>query len=1026
MHARISALFLVFALAITGLAGAQETTGAITGRITDAQGLAVPGTTVTVTNNSTGAARSFVTDADGRYTAPNLAPGRYKVSFEITGFKKVERDDIDILLGRTFTLDARLDVGSLTETVQVTGEATPLVDVRSTVVQHNVPAEEFDQLPKGRSFQAIAMTAPSVNSGEIEGGFQVNGASGAENQYTVDGVATNSLVNGSSRQNTVFEYLQEVQVKTTGIPAEYGGALGGVVSAVTKSGGNIFSGEGHYYYEGSAIGAGPVQRLVLSPRDDVSVGNFREGKQPIHRNEVGGSLGGPIVRNKLFFFGSISPRYSDITREYLFNSGTENGQLERKDTNMSAFGKITYQNNRLRADFSTLYTPTTSTGRLPDYDGFGSRILSSSLAANQPNLVRGYKVNQRNMSGSADWTISNASILTLKAGQFRDNYTDTGIPNVTNYTYQTSSIGFALVPASVQGPINTLNTPRALINEHDTTKQTFFNADYNQAFSAGGSHTLKGGFGVRRNVNDVLQAYPGGYVDIFWDRTFPSLVPGAGSDRGVYGYYALNDRGVRGTASANILSLYVQDQWSVSSRLTLNLGIRTENEKIPSFQPQIKKFGVEFPFSNKIAPRLGAAFDVFGDGRMKVFGSWGRYYDWTKYELARGTFGGDTWKIYYHALDTLDLASINLSNMPGRDIWKGNANPALSFRDRRVPAFETVDPAIKPMSQDGANVGWEYQLGNEMVFSSTWVHNKLNRTIEDLGALVNGDEVYFYANPGEGVAIMTNSSGASAPFKTPKPKRVYDALELVLNKRFSQSWFGGASYVYSRLYGNYAGIASSDEIRTPTLGVTSAIAQQQVGSISRGGGNANRAWDIDELMWDSKGHLDVLGRLATDRPHVAKVYGSYQFPFGTQIGGSFYGGSGTPMTTYVNTINQTEVMVNGRGDMGRTPVLTQTDMMISHEIKARGANRLRLELQVLNVFNQQSTRHIFNYLNRGGGVARPSSSIDLSRVDLAKGYDYNALIRATPDGANALDPRYGKPDLFSAGTQGQFLLKFLF
>ncbi len=152
------------------------------------------------------------------------------------------------------------------------------------------------------------------------------------------------------------------------------------------------------------------------------------------------------------------------------------------------------------------------------------------------------------------------------------------------------------------------------------------------------------------------------------------------------------------------------------------------------------------------------------------------------------------------------------------------------------------------------------------------------RTIEDLGALVNGDEVYSYANPGEGIATITPISGRTAPFTTPKPKRQYDALELVLNKRFSQNWFGGASYVYSRLYGNYAGIASSDEILTPTTNVTSSIAQQQVGSISRGGGNANRAWDIDELMWDSKGNLNVLGRLATDRPHVAKVYGVVPVP----------------------------------------------------------------------------------------------------------------------------------------------------
>jgi hypothetical protein len=119
-------------------------------------------------------------------------------------------------------------------------------------------------------------------------------------------------------------------------------------------------------------------------------------------------------------------------------------------------------------------------------------------------------------------------------------------------------------------------------------------------------------------------------------------------------------------------------------------------------------------------------------------------------------------------------------------------------------------------------------------------------------------------------------------------------------------------------------------------------------------------------------------------------------------------------------------MVNGRKDMGRTPVLTQTDLLVSHEVKSRGANRVRLELQVLNVFNQQTGRHIFNYLNRGGGVARQSSAINLTNVDLAKGYDYNSLIRATSDGANALDPRYGRPDLFSPGTQGQFLVKFLF
>ena len=137
----------------------------------------------------------------------------------------------------------------------------------------------------------------------------------------------------------------------------------------------------------------------------------------------------------------------------------------------------------------------------------------------------------------------------------------------------------------------------------------------------------------------------------------------------------------------------------------------------------------------------------------------------------------------------------------------------------------------------------------------------------------------------------------------PTPKRQYDALELGYNRRFANNWFFSANYTLSRLYGNYSGLASSDEVTTPTTGGSSATAQQQAGSIARPGGNVNRAWDLDELLCDSRGNLDVLGRLATDRPHVVKLYGAYDFPFGTQIGAFFYGASGTPISTYVTSTN---------------------------------------------------------------------------------------------------------------------------
>ena len=146
----------------------------------------------------------------------------------------------------------------------------------------------------------------------------------------------------------------------------------------------------------------------------------------------------------------------------------------------------------------------------------------------------------------------------------------------------------------------------------------------------------------------------------------------------------MNDRGTRGAVDANMPSLYVQDTWTLGNRLTLNLGVRTEQETIPSFRTDMKDKAFEFGFGKKIAPRLGATLDVLGDGRMKAFGSWGRYFDWVKYELARGSFGGDTWLVNYRSLDTLDVNSLSLSNMPGRDLWGGAArSPRAELRHHR-------------------------------------------------------------------------------------------------------------------------------------------------------------------------------------------------------------------------------------------------------------------------------------------------------------------------------------------------------
>ncbi len=236
----IAALATAVALLVAMIAtpaGAQERFSGLTGTVTDASGAVLPGATVAITNKETGKVFTAVTGADGVYRVLDLEPGRYSVKVELSGFATTEFPDVNLFLGKTITVDSSLKIGGVSEAISVTAES-PLIDTRNTTIAHNVSAEEFERIPKGRTFQNLALSSPSVNAGEVEGGIQVNGASGSENSFTVDGVVTNSLINGASRQDAVFEYLQEVQVKTGGISAEYGGALGGVISAVTKSGGN--------------------------------------------------------------------------------------------------------------------------------------------------------------------------------------------------------------------------------------------------------------------------------------------------------------------------------------------------------------------------------------------------------------------------------------------------------------------------------------------------------------------------------------------------------------------------------------------------------------------------------------------------------------------------------------------------------------------------------------------------------------------------------------------------------------------
>jgi hypothetical protein len=1024
------AVMAFFVLADVALV-AQERYGELNGTASDRSNAVVPGVTVTATNNVTNRANTLLTGHDGKYIFRDLAPGRYTVRFETAGFVPVEYADVIILAGKVLTLNAPLEVGGGREMVVVTGQ-TPLIDTTTTLVGQNVTQEEFDRLPKARSFQSLANLTPSVNTGSVvEGGIMVNGASGAENQFNVDGLSTNSLIEGQSRQDAAFEILEEVQVKTSGIEAQYGGALGGVISAITRSGGDKFHGDIHYYFSGSALNTRYSKRLIMDPVDLKTTTYLTDKEQPNSRHEAGYSLGGYFIPKKLYFFSAASPQWESDTRDYIPSDKTP-VTLSRDTTRWQAYNKLSFDpTQKMRLTIGYMWSPTSAQGALGTYNSMTLNGSTSSASSLNANKVRGYFNPQSNYNASFDWTVTPTSMLNLKAARFWDNYKALGVLGQSAIEWGKPSVGLAGVPAELQQAQGYTTIPRVQTTQFDIATRTLFQADFSQFLKYAGGHDLKFGIGRQKNVNKVENSYPGGgYVTLMWNSDL--TLPNGSTTRGQYGYYQVDDIGTKGTSGGTIDHIYFQDRWKVTRRLSVDAGLRLEKEVVPSFRRDIKEYAFEFGWGSKVAPRLGASFDLFGNGKVKLYGSWGRFYDWVKYELARGTFGGDVWRTYYRPLDSADPAFIlklGNGNMPGKNLWP------TEFQDWRIPAFgsDQLDPNLQPMSTYIATGGMEWQLAPQLVFAARYTHNSLRNTIEDVGTMVNGSEYYLYGNPGKGLVKMSSPNTLTPSFELPTAKRVYDALELSFTRRFSNRWLASGSYVYSRLWGNYSGLQNTDEILPASSYLGYGGSQSSFTTTYRPGSSATRAWDLDYYAWDARGHRDVTGRLGADRPHVLKLYGSYALPKTlpflsgeTQIGAFFRAASGVPVSTLVQDVQRIPLFVNGRGDLGRTPIVSNTDLSFSHELKVGEGKTIRFEFNAQNIFNQRISQYTFSYYNR---YRDRSAGMTMNNVDLVKGYDYKALVAASAQAKNAvgaLDPRFSMADNISAGFSGRFGIKFSF
>jgi outer membrane receptor protein involved in Fe transport len=989
---------------------AQDQRGSITGVIKDNTGAVLPGATVEARSNA-GAVATTSTDANGIYRFPSLLPGTYEVTATLQGFTTAKLDNIPVSLGQTKTVDLALGVGGVSEKVQVSAEA-PLIDVKGSSRAVNIRAEQIDLLPHNRDFTSLVNQAPGANYEPKSGqGFSIDGASGAENRFIVDGIETTQLVNGQSGKNVLADFVEEVQVKSTGYSAEFGGSTGGVINVITKSGTDKFSGSAVTYFQGSATQASSNKTLRLKLTNSNQAEYITYPKDEYTRTEPGIGIGGPIKKGRAWFYGAYQPAIISTQRVVTAASSQNPNTAGFDRTQKEQFQYLTANQTtqisdklRTRVAFNNSWRKVE--GQLP--------LLSGTEAATT-DYGKGTRYPNWSLSGTADYVVTPSFLLSARVGRYLQDQHDFNVPDVVRFVFNSSNVGMAGVPANLQHSTNFSNVPSNSAVTQDTQSRNFFQFDATYMLHAAGDHQIKGGVQIDRRGENIISGNQKNVVTLNWGSQYATTGP-----QGLFGYYQVTSNGVlpkqgfitQGDVQSNLTGLFLQDSWNVNNKLTINVGIRTENEKVPAFILGDTNFlgadPIKFSMGDKLAPRAGFAYDLNGDGRTKIYGSWGIFYDIFKLKLPQGSFGGDKWIEYYFTLDTPNYETL----VDGANCPPACPGTFLDSVDERLPSLNPgdVSGSLKPMKSQELSFGFERQLGPVMAFSARFVHKQLDRGIEDVGDIVGSDEHYIISNPGEGntakIAIIDGAStyAANGTVTTPKAKRVYNAMELALEKRLADNWFLRGSYTLSRDKGNYPGLAEADE----TTGTP------------RTDPNVGRLFDYPLMSFDGNGK-PIDGVLPTDRTHQVKIAAIYQFKFGTSIGANEYVFSGTPITRAAAALpgHNYPLFYRGRGSEGRTPAYAQTDLYVQHAIKVGGTRSLQFSANVLNLFNRRGA------LDRWPNMRRTGTSLSFNEADYYAGkVNIQSLIDA--GGYSNPDPRFLQDFRFQEQLQARFGVKFLF
>jgi hypothetical protein len=951
-------LYIVLALmlALASPALAQETTGAITGTVVDSQGLGIPGVTVTVTGVQ--GVRDTVTDGSGRFRVPFLTPGAYSVRAALEGFKTVEQGRVTVDLGQTVNLALAMEIGGLAETIEV-GASAPLIDTSSTTAGANLSSELFQSAPVGRRLADTLYMAPGVSSSGMVGEMNpsIAGGSGLENQYVVDGVnITNtgyggvgsySIVFGSLGNGTPFDFIDQVQVKTAGYEAEYGQATGGVANVITKSGSNTFRGSAFAYFQPDALEGDwtPVVSDGLQRPEAVNT-------TATQLNDAGFEIGGPVLHDKVFFFGAIDPQWD--TRTFL---APENaplhslGEVDRERRIFAYSAKGTFQladSHRIDASFfgdpsegepgpqrrsSLLRDETTAFSDLK-YGGH-SQVVKYEAAVRPTWLLEASFARAQNSIEEApeidEWSVTDSRFSPERSSGGLGFY-EVGNDG-QNFQYQAKSTHY--------------------LGDHQVRYGLLFeDITYDNTIDrTGPSFTLP----------DGQQSATGAQVTVLPDINFDQI----------YRVTRANLSNVRSTEQ-QYLSFFLQDTWRVGNRLTIKPGLRYEQQELVGNL-------ADFKWENNWAPRIGATYDLVGNGRSKLYANWGRFFAKIPNDLAARALSADA------GVTRADYFDANLTQPIPNGVATSVDGQAIITDHFQLAGVGTADfdPDAKSTYLDETLVGFEFEAAPSLNLGVRYMRRRFGRVLEDIGQAPMvayflpetedqlGSVEYFITNPDSETEVVFPEFGASFE----KAIHDYDAVEVTADKRLSDNWQVKASYRWSRLDGTFEGFFRNDNGQSdPAITSLFDFPTNDPSYVALGRDLGFRG-DIRFL-----GEAGA-GPLPNDRPHQVKVFGNYAFDMGLNAGLGLQVGSGRPLTALAANPaydSSGEIPETPRGEgfetedgfRDRAPIESSIDVHLDYALRF-GTRRLVLLLDAFNLFDRQGVLDYDNYTEASFAVPNP-------------------------------------------------------